>query len=91
MNIKKEKVIQFPEEVSLIVNDSDNANLRCMSKQKSSSENDPVVGLKFSANLSQNDAEDEDALSVSLNISSQLSQIDFEDGEETKDLQKQVN
>ena len=91
VHMKKEKVIQFPDEVSIIVNQSDNDNLSCISEHKSSSEKEPVVGMKFSANLSQNNAEDDDALSVSLNISSQLSQIDFEDGEETKDLQKQVN
>ena len=91
VHMKKEKVIQFPDEVSIIVNESDNVNLSCISKQKSSSEKEPVVGLKFSANLSQNNAEDDDALSVSLNFSSQLSQIDFEDGEETQDLQKRVN
>ena len=91
VHMKKEKVIQFPDEVSVIVNESDNVNLSCISKQKSSSKKEPVVGLKFSANLSQNNAEDDDALSMSLNISSQLSQIDFEEGEETQDLQKRVN
>ena len=92
--------------MSIIVNDSDNGIMNRESKLKSSSEKEPVVGLRL------NDAEDEekkdnlekrvhdniqdislsrDALDMSLNISSQLSQVDFEDTDKTPDLQKQVN
>ena len=106
MKIKEEKIILFPQEMSIIVNDSDNAIMNRESKLKSSSEKEPVVGLRL------NDAEDEekkdnlekrvhdniqdislsrDALDMSLNISSQLSQVDFEDTDKTPDLQKQVN
>ena len=106
VNIKKEKIIQFPQEVSIIVNDSDNANMNPESRLKSLSEKEPAVGLRL------NEAEDdekksnhqkrvhddnqdislsEDSLAKSLNISSQLSQVDFQDGAETQDLQKQVD
>ena len=106
MKIKEEKIILFPQEMSIIVNDSDNGIMNRESKLKSSSEKEPVVGLRL------NDAEDEekkdnlekrvhdniqdislsrDALDMSLNISSQLSQVDFEDTDKTPDLQKQVN
>ena len=106
MKIKEEKIILFPQEMSIIVNDSSNAIMNRESKLKSSSEKEPVVGLRL------NDAEDEekkdnlekrvhdniqdislsrDALDMSLNISSQLSQVDFEDTDKTPDLQKQVN
>ena len=106
MKIKEEKIILFPQEMSIIVNDSDNSIMNRESKLKSSSEKEPVVGLRL------NDAEDEekkdnpekrvhdniqdislsrDALDMSLNISSQLSQVDFEDTDKTPDLQKQVN
>ena len=106
MKIKEEKIILFPQEMSIIVNDSSNAIMNRESKLKSSSEKEPVVGLRL------NDAEDDekkenlekrihdniqdislsrDALDMSLNISSQLSQVDFEDTDKTPDLQKQVN
>ena len=59
VNILEEKVIQLPQDMSIILNDSDNANMNSESEMKSLSEKEPVVGLTFAANLSQNDADEE--------------------------------
>ena len=45
--------------MSIILNDSDYANMNSESEMKSLSEKKPVVGLTFAANLSQNDADEE--------------------------------
>ena len=58
VNIKEEKVTQVPEEVSIIVNDSDNGTINLESELKSASEKEPVVELRLPGNLRRNDAEE---------------------------------
>ena len=58
VNIKEEKVTQVPEEVSIIVNDSDNGTINLESELKSASEKEPVVELRLPGNLQRNDAEE---------------------------------
>ena len=106
VNIKEDQIMEFPKEMSIIVNNIDAANINRGDQLNSLSQKEPVVGVRLddaedeekNGNLQRRVHDDnldksfsEDILGKSLNISSQLSQYDFEDGGNTIDLQKQVD